>query len=175
MNSELNKSKFLSPKEYDKLVVTLDEFELSDYRNVTLLLTAMFTGARPSEVLAIKKSDLSDESKSVFIKGLKGSRDREIPLPPGIYSRLKTLACEAPTNQEKIFPIALRTMQTIWHNYRPTKKGVRSLRHTFAIRLYEKTKDIRLVQMALGHRSMSNTQVYAEYVYNQQELRRLLL
>lgn len=172
MSYSLNQSKFLSDDEYSRLIVTLDKFELKDFRNVTLLYLCLFTGARASEILGITKSDLNPKNKSVFIKGLKNSRDREIPLLPGIFDRLMTLATESPN--DRLFPIALRTMQGIWHTYRPSRKGVKSLRHTFAMRLYEKTKDIRLVQMALGHKSILNTMVYADYVYNQQELRRLL-
>jgi integrase/recombinase XerC len=54
-------------------------------------------------------------------------------------------------------------------------KKLHGLRHTFAIRLYKKTKDIRLVQVALGHRNITNTMVYADYAYSQQELRKLIL
>ena len=38
---------------------------------------------------------------------------------------------------------------------------VHSLRHRFAIRLYQRTGDIYLVQQALGHRSIASTTVYA--------------
>jgi integrase/recombinase XerC len=54
-------------------------------------------------------------------------------------------------------------------------KKFHSLRHTFAIELYQKTKDLRLVQVALGHRNITNTMIYADYVYSQQELRKLIL
>ncbi len=37
-----------------------------------------------------------------------------------------------------------------------------SLRHRFAIRLYQRTGDIYLVQQALGHRSIASTTVYAK-------------
>jgi integrase len=36
-----------------------------------------------------------------------------------------------------------------------------SLRHSFALGLYERTGDILLVQAALGHRAISSTLVYA--------------
>ena len=39
--------------------------------------------------------------------------------------------------------------------------SVHSLRHTFAIRLYEKTGDLYLVQRALGHRNITTTEIYA--------------
>ncbi|CAM5999402.1 unnamed protein product [Sphagnum balticum] len=39
----------------------------------------------------------------------------------------------------------------------------------------QKTKDLRLVQVALGHRNITNTMVYADYIYSQQELRKLIL
>ncbi|MBZ0170870.1 MAG: tyrosine-type recombinase/integrase, partial [Phycisphaerales bacterium] len=38
---------------------------------------------------------------------------------------------------------------------------VHSLRHTFATRLREKTGDLRVVQVALGHRQLGTTEVYA--------------
>ena len=38
---------------------------------------------------------------------------------------------------------------------------VHSLRHTFATRLRERTKDLRVLQAALGHRHLGTTEVYA--------------
>jgi site-specific recombinase XerC len=35
------------------------------------------------------------------------------------------------------------------------------LRHSFAIRLYKRTRDLLLVQQALRHRSIASTTVYA--------------
>jgi len=74
-----------------------------------------------------------------------------------------------------LFPISYHRLYQIWHQYRPVAKKFHSLRHTFAIRLYRKTKDLRLVQVALGHRNITNTMIYADYIYSQQELRKLIL
>ena len=82
---------------------------------------------------------------------------------------------QRPDLQKHLFPISYPRLVQIWQHYRPVHKKFHSLRHTFAIELYKKTKDIRLLQMALGHRNIANTMIYADYVYSQTELRRLLL
>ena len=38
---------------------------------------------------------------------------------------------------------------------------VHSLRHTFAMNLYRRTRDLRLVQTALGHKRITTTEIYA--------------
>ena len=40
------------------------------------------------------------------------------------------------------------------------KASVHTLRHTFATRLYNRTRNIRLVQRALGHRQVTTTEIY---------------
>ncbi len=133
----------------------------------------MHTGARPSEILAVTKQDLHPDTQTVFIYGLKRSRDRDLPLPEWLFKHL-TQASAHLNPKDKIFPLALRTLQTAWHKYRPAEKGIKSLRHTFAVRLYQKTKDIKLVQLALGHTTLVNTSIYADFVYSQEEMKRII-
>ena len=109
--------------------------------------------------------------KTILLKGLKGSNDREIPIPDWLFNEVQKLA---PTSG-RLFPVSYSRLRQIWEFYRPVPKKFHSLRHTFAIGLYKKTRDLRLVQVALGHRNITNTMVYADYVYSQQELRRLIL
>lgn len=174
MSYFITKAKFLSSEEYTRLDQDLAESLPKDFRNVVMLWTAMHTGARASEVLNIKKSDLDRNQGTVYIHGLKGSRDRDLPVPGGLAVHLSALSLVG--EDEYIFPIALRTMQSVWHHYRPNPLlGIKCLRHTFAVRLYEKTKDLKLVQLALGHKGINNTMVYADFVYNMEELKRLIL
>lgn len=169
----LNKTKYLLDPEYDRLHYILESFQFKDPRNCTLLWLCLHTGARAQEVLNLRVDDLNTYDETVFIRGLKGSNDRELPLPQWLFRR----ACqEIPRAQDqRLFPISYNRMRQVWELYRPVHKKLHALRHTFAIRLYKKTKDLRLVQVALGHRNISNTMIYAEYVYSQQELRRLIL
>lgn len=170
---QLNKNKYLLPPEVDRLEKILDTFRLTDPRNYFLLTLALRTGGRAQEVLNLRKVDLNMYDETVFIRGLKGSNDREIPLPANLFEQLFRWSEKLPGSQ--LFPVSYQRLYQIWELYRPVPKKFHSLRHTFAIRLYQKTKDLRLVQVALGHRNITNTMVYADYVYSQQELRKLIL
>ena len=181
---QLNKNKYLLDDEFDHLVKILWDYAHKNPRDSLLLLLAIHTGARASELLQIQISHINFFDESVLIIGLKNSNDREIPLPAKVFRLLQDyLEADFSYNKSKheelkarrLFPITYIRFYQIWEHYRPCHKKLHSLRHTFAIRLYKKTRDIRLVQFALGHRSISNTMIYADYVYSQEELRKLIL
>lgn len=165
----LNGRKYLQPSEFDRLEVLLSG--PGQCRNRLILRMAVCTGARASEILNIEKRDLNPDAQSVFIRGLKGSNDRELPLTTDFFLELqryaKTIA------GARLFPIGYHRLRDIWAFYRPVEKRFGTLRHTFAIRLYSATLDLRLVQAALGHRSITNTMIYAEYHYTLEELKRI--
>lgn len=169
----LNKNKYLLPPEAERLRLLLRDHLDRDRRNCLLLSLALRTGARARELLNTRKSDLNSYDETVFIRGLKGSNDREIPLESRFFQTLSRFAETA--KEDLLFPIGYHRLHQIWDLYRPVPKKFHSLRHTFAIELYQKTKDLRLVQVALGHRNITNTMIYADYVYSQQELRKLIL
>lgn len=179
---ELTREKYLSDNEQAALHATLDKFETREPRNVTLLRLALATGGRASELLAITCADLDYENRTVRLVGLKGSHTREIPLKPKLFHALKLLA-EAEylpkvethaASEVPVFAIGYQRFYRIWLEYRPVKKKLHSLRHTFAINLYRKTKDLRLCQMALGHKCWTNTMIYASYQYKTEELRKII-
>ncbi len=169
----LNKNKYLLPPEVERLYKLLLDHELRDPRNCLMIQVAIRTGARAQEVLNLNRADLNAYDESIFIRGLKSSNDREIPVPRELFGRLHRYSEHLTTT--RLFPITYDRLYQIWSLYRPVPKKFHSLRHTFAIQLYQKTKDLRLVQVALGHRNITNTMVYADYVYSQQELKKLIL
>lgn len=169
----INKNKYLLEPEYAHLEILLKRYLFEDKRNCLLLFIAMHTGARAAEILNLRKGDLNSYEQSVFITGLKGSNDREIPLPTWLFESLEDYAEE--TTGEFLFDIGYHRLRQVWEHYRPVKKKFHCLRHTFAIRLYKKVKDIRLLQLALGHRNIANTMIYADFVYSQTEMRKLIL
>lgn len=170
----LNKNKYLLDPEVERLERQLEASFTENSRDCLILHLAVRTGARASELLELRHADLNSYDATVFIRGIKGSNDRELPLPPLLFERLYRYSEATPKN-EGLFPIGYHRLRQIWDWYRPVPKKFHSLRHTFAIRLYRKTKDLRLVQVALGHRNITNTMIYADYVYSQQELKKLIL
>jgi len=168
----LNNSKFLLPPESAKLRQLIHDYRLQDTRNCLLIDLALRTGARAQELLNLTAADLNTFDQSVLIQGIKGSNDREIPLAPGFFQEL--VSWSQKSGQARIFSISYERLVQIWQIYRPVPKKFHSLRHTFAIELFQRTKDLRLVQVALGHRNIQNTMIYADYIYSKQELRRLL-
>lgn len=168
----LNKNKFLSEAEQTALIDALDR---NPGRDALMIRLALATGARPTELINIKRRDVHFESQTVLIRGIKGSDDREIPIAQVLFSQLVDYLKSHPEASSEIFRIKYSRLKQIWDMYRPAKKGFHSLRHTFAINLYRKTKDLRLLKVALGHRNIANTMIYAEYQYSSEELRRLIL
>jgi integrase len=162
---------FLSETELNALNAAISS---DNTRNALMLRLLLATGCRASELLAITKSHLNPETQSVYINGIKGSDDREIPLDKDLFDALQWYARFI--SSPKLFDIRLNRLEKIWYKMRPdgcTKK-LHSTRHTFAIYLYRDTKDIMLVKTALGHRSLNNTLVYLNFVVTQNEMKRVM-
>lgn len=164
MRYQINKQKYLSKAEINELIHAIN----NNSRDALLIKLAIETGARAQELLNIKKTDLDDANCTVFIRGLKGSDDREIPIDETLYYALRTVQNESMT--EYLFDIGYSRLVAIWKHYSPNRKSFKCLRHTFAMELYKRSKDLLLLKTALGHRCISNTLVYSEHFYQTNQL-----
>ena len=131
-------------------------------RNAALILLALATGARASELLGLTWSDLNLQTGSVAIKTLKRGKNREIPLGRRLVELLRSMKAQ---DADRLFPISYQRLNQIWGQWRPSKVPFHALRHTFALSLYHRRKDINLVKHCLGHRSLSSTTVYLDEAY----------
>lgn len=172
----INTGKFLSAQEEFYLTNLLKRYAEKEPRNTLMLELLLNTGARPSELLALRARDVNFHARTVFLRGIKGSRDRDIPLQGWLFMRLANYMVDQGVQiDDPIFPIAYNTFGTIWRQYRPSRhKSLRSLRHTFAVKMFRASKDPRIVQKLLGHRYLSTTEVYLDFVYSQEEFRALI-
>jgi len=168
-NDELTPDKYLSKSELLHLRKMLKEFPS---RDATMIEVALATGARACELLSTTKENIYPDEKAIFFRGSKGGFSRTIPLKPALFARVKALADSSPDGRP--FPISYQRLVQIWADWKPANKSWHSLRHTFAVNLYEKTKDIQLVRKALGHRWLSTTAIYTDIKYTTEELRKVL-
>ncbi len=172
----LNKNKYLLAHEVEQLEGILKECMQVYPRDALILYVALKTGARATEILNLRYSDINEFDQTIFFRGIKNSNDRELPLSPRLFKKLMKYArLSNAKSEQQLFEISYNRFRQIWGHYRPVNKKLHALRHTFAIELYKKTKDLRLVQLALGHRSITNTMIYANYIYSQKELKKLIL
>ncbi len=172
--TQLTSAKVLTETEVELLQATLTKHEKTDFRNTTFIWMLLHTGARVSELLKVRPKDLAFEGSTVFIQGLKNGHDREIPLYPWLFNRMKVLS-EKLGPDDLVFPFGYHRARNIWALWKPVNKKIHSCRHYRAQQVYRKTKDLKLVQLVLGHKDIGNTMIYLEYDYNQNELRRALL
>ncbi len=119
------------------------------------------------------------ENNMVTITPLKGSNARQLKVSPKLMGLLNGLPKKWPTHlfrNPKIDPwkssrrfgneymFQRRRASTKLNQPRLSLISFKSLRHHFACRLYESTKDILFVQRQIGHRSLSNTVRYTRMV-----------
>jgi integrase len=168
---QMNKNKYLLTHELESLRALLGKHK--GERDSLLIKVTLHTGARAKEALSISRRDVDLENGTIFIKGIKGSNDREIPVDKDLVAELSTYI--GTLKGDRLFPISYPRLQQVWNMYRTVNKTFHSLRHTFAIELYKRRRDIRLLQVALGHRNIMNTMVYADYIYSQDEMKKLIL
>lgn len=168
----MNKRKYLTEDELVVVEHTLSRYRLRDVRNVLMIDLLLYSGLRAGELLSIRKSDLQ-ANRLLLVKTTKMGQERELPLRQDIYERLVEYAKDKSWN-EYLFPISYNRLGDIWRYYSPIRKKLHSLRHTFAIQLYNKTRDIRLVQKALGHKYLSTTLIYSDYCDYAQDLRKAM-
>ena len=163
----------LSPREADRLLRTLarskDRLALRDRALFTLLLT---TGLRLGSAMALDLSDIDLRAGTARVQG-KGESRQLIFLPPRTKATLRAYvgACRAnggdkgaaflSTRGRRLTARQAQFRLKLWLTRADLPSvGVHALRHTFATRLYAQTRDLRLVQQALGHRSVTSTEIY---------------
>jgi integrase len=137
------------------------------------------TGCRFNEVFNLRWQDINTENNTVTITPLKGSYARQMKVSPKLIGLLNSVPKKWATHvfrNPKIDPwkssrrfrneymFQRRMASTKLNQPRLNLISFKSLRHHYACRLYEPTKDILFVQRQIGHRSLSNTIRYTRMV-----------
>jgi site-specific recombinase XerD len=173
---------FLTDIEINKLLVTIMNDttvpEAQKKRNQAIVLTLFGSGLRLSELLGLKKVEVSAEDSQLIIQG-KGGKVRTTFLAPSSHQAILEylevrgmdgnpylfISHGKNKNQHVFKPLTPRMVQMLIKKY-ATRLGIykritpHTFRHSFATKLLMQGGDLRSVQTLLGHSNISTTQIY---------------
>ena len=139
----------------------------------TALTTAYATGLRASEVASLKVADIDSGRKVIRVEHGKGGKDRYVMLSPQLLGILRTYwRLARPTSwlfpgRQEDRPIDPQVLHAACRSACAAAGldkhvTVHTLRHSFATHLLEDGTDIRIIQVLLGHASLSTTARYSQ-------------
>lgn len=167
----------LSEKEVTDLLQTPDTKSAIGLRDKAMLEVLYATGLRVTELVGLRKSEVSLRQGLVRVVG-KGNKERLVPLGEEAihwleqyltYSRADFV--KQPTDVVFLSGRAQQmTRQTFWHRIKhyALLAGIQrnlsphKLRHAFATHLLNHGADLRALQMLLGHADIATTQIYTQ-------------
>ena len=167
----------LSPEEVVRLCSVL-----RNIKHKAMILTLYDTGARVTEAVRLKITDIDSKRMIVRIDQGKGSKDRYVPLSDKLLKALRQYwASQRSHSKIWLFPgckpelhYSRRSLQRVVRAAQ-IRSGVQKtitphiLRHSFATHLRENGTDIRTIQILLGHRSIGTTSKYLHVASNNLE------
>jgi len=141
------------------------------------LSVAYGAGLRASEVVSLKVNDIDSERMIIRVEQGKGAKDRQAMLSPSLLEILRAWYRHGKANRQILpggwlFPstnpvnhITARQLSRVVqqaHSRTTIKKNVNlhALRHAFATHWLEDGVDIRIIQVALGHKKLETTATY---------------
>jgi site-specific recombinase XerD len=139
----------------------------------TALTTAYGAGLRASEAVSLKVADIDSSRMLIQVRHGKGAKDRTVMLSPQLLAILRTYWRLARPKvwlfpgRDEAKPIDVQVLHAACRS--ATKAAglakrvtVHTLRHSFATHLLESGVDIRIIQVLLGHNSLSTTARYTQ-------------
>lgn len=161
----------LTDAEAKRLMDTLTRDKTVAGRRDHLLFNLMLrTGIRLGSALALDLEDIDLARNEVHLRHAKGGRQDTVYLGRGIRRHLAKYIKGRPagplftaSNGRRISRRHAQRRFSMWVQRAGISRQVscHSLRHSMAMSLYHRTRDILLVKEALGHRSITSTLVYA--------------
>lgn len=180
--------KFLRPEQVQVLRTRLEaerrlgleEHDRYAVRNSAIVEVLLGTGLRVSELCSLVIGDffLDLGSANVLVRRGKGGKTRLVAISDRLaeylsgFVEFKVGAGEPVKPESPVFlserqgKMCRSAVHRIWKAALeraglPTRWGVHATRHSYAVEVYRKTRDLRMTQRLLGHSSPAVTQVYA--------------
>ncbi|MBS0349759.1 MAG: tyrosine-type recombinase/integrase [Proteobacteria bacterium] len=169
---------FLTSDEINALLATPDRRTWLGRRDYALMLLAIRTGLRVSEIISLRWDNIIFGSASHVRCIGKGRKERTTPLTKKTASVMKSWLSENKSNSENLvftnarkgklsrdgIDYILKKYVRLASDHCVTLKRKRisphSLRHTTAMQLLEAGVDTMIIAIWLGHESVESTQIY---------------
>lgn len=171
---------YLKLNDAQKYIQSIKEYNgINQKRDLAIVKLFLYAGLRISELVNLDLEDIDFQDNSIKFFG-KGNKERYVPLHNDVIKSIENYLPERSQINAKnkdakraLFlsrhgkRISPRSIQIFVKKYakmagvkKASKITPHKLRHTFASILYQKTKDLRVVQDLLGHADISTTQIY---------------
>ena len=171
---------FMQKDEVSTFIQAIETYPFSSKiaaRNRLMIKIILYTGIRVSEAINIDLKDFNKDADAyiVQVRG-KGNKPRVVMIKEEIikkdlkeWNQIKSssntlLLCNQkgnPLSQAYISSIVEKILLSV--GIRKEKNGAHMLRHTFATMLYQKSKDLILVQESLGHADINTSRIYTHF------------
>ena len=168
----------LSPREVTRL---LDAAPGLKYRAAFSI--AYGTGLRASEVISLKVGDIDSERKVIRVEQGKGAKDRYAMLSDALLDVLRAWWLAGRERgvmlpggwlfpgRNPVNPLTTRQLRRVFDGAREAagidkRVSLHTLRHCFATHLLERSVDIRVIQVLLGHTKLDTTARYTHVASN---------
>lgn len=169
LNKKYNKVSFKRPRKerklprvVDKTVLTEKIKNIQNLKHKAILSLLYGTGLRASEILNLKIKDVDSRRMLILVRNSKFNKDRYVPFSQNnlnllrdyfrLYRPKKSLF---EGQKEEYSYTSLRKICNKYLGVSPHK-----LRHSYATSLVEAKENLRTVQVILGHKSISTTEIY---------------
>lgn len=181
-----NKIKYLTQKEmYALLQAIKNSNTCHSLRDLVIFRIAYRCGLRASEIALIKVQDYNESKGELYCKRLKGSNNNTLRLDNETRNLLDRYisencinsSCSTLFTSQKNNPISRQTLDYLMKKYCPlakiedkSKHHFHAIKHTTAVHLAESGIDIKELQWWLGHKTVTNTEIYFQFTTKQQEI-----
>lgn len=171
---------FLNINEVQRFIEGINSFAFSakvGARNRLIIKIILYTGIRVDEAINIKKKNFSKDENVFMIQVLgKGNKPRTVMIREDIIKDdleqwLSISNCQSDLlfcNQKsgtltQAYISGIVEKILLYIGIRKERNGAHMLRHTFATLLYQKSKDLILVQESLGHADVNTSRIYTHF------------
>ena len=185
---ERNLVTYLTETEVDAMLNACDRSTWTGRRDYVMLVVAIQTGLRISEMTGLKCGDLTLSSPGAHVHCLgKGRKERITPLLPATIAVLQVWCDERrgdpsdplfPTSTgrslsrdavERRISLCVSKAATECTSLKSKRVSAHTLRHTAAMRLLLSGVDITVIALWLGHEQVATTQIYLSADMTQKE------